>query len=142
MLLDEEYDFAIDWWQLGVMTYQMLTRTSPFEGEDQDDVFDSILSNELAIPEDMTRESVNFVRGLMEKEPARRLGFGVNGAEQVMAHEFFDGVNWDDVYRKRIEAPFVPGLRVLWNGVTAAKLEMATGQEQGRLQTTIIQSAC
>ncbi|RDI81536.1 hypothetical protein Vi05172_g8380 [Venturia inaequalis] len=134
ILLDKEYDTAVDWWQLGIMTYQMLTQSSPFKGEDQDDVFDSILSDEVAFPEFVMGESIIFVKGLMEKEPDKRLGSGGNGAEEVMAHAFFDGIDWDDIYNKRVEVPFVPGLRDLVgisqgrSAFSHSKMEMVAGQ--------------
>lgn len=111
MLLNKEYDAAVDWWQLGIMTYQMLTRTSPFKGDDQDEVYDAMLSEDPSFPDYMTRDSISFIQRLMEKEPGKRLGSGMNGADQGMAHVFFNGVNWDDVYHKRVEPPFELGSR-------------------------------
>lgn len=128
------------------MTYQMLTQSSPFKGEDQDDVFDSILSDEVAFPEFIIGESISFVKGLMEKEPDKRLGSGGNGAEEVMAHAFFDGIDWDDIYNKRVEVPFVPGLRDLVgisqgrSAFSHSKMEMAAGQVEGMLKTPPFQS--
>jgi hypothetical protein len=46
----------------------------------------------------------------MERVPEKRLGYGPGDAEDVKAHEFFAGVNWDDVYHKRIRPPYVPVL--------------------------------
>lgn len=111
MLLGKEYDQAIDWWQLGIMTFQMLTQTSPFGGEGPDEVYDCILEDEVEFPGYMPEESGDFVGRLLEKEPGKRLGSGLNGADQVMAHAFFWGVEWEDVYYKRVAPPFVPEAR-------------------------------
>jgi serine/threonine protein kinase len=108
MLLDQGYDFAIDWWQLGIITYQMLTRTSPFQGDDEDDIYDSILSDEPSYPDYWSGDAIDFIQKLLQKDPERRLGSITNGADQVMAHAFFCRINWDDLYHKRIPAPFVP----------------------------------
>jgi serine/threonine protein kinase len=108
MLLDRGYDSAIDWWQLGIIAYQMLARKSPFRGEDEDEIYDAILADEPSFPEHMARESIDFIQSLLKKNPEERLGSGTNGADHVMAHAFFSNIEWDDLYHKRVAAPFVP----------------------------------
>jgi serine/threonine protein kinase len=106
--LDRSYDSSSDWWQLGIIIYQMITRLSPFQGESEDEIYDAILANELHFPDYVTRDTIDIIQKLLCKEPESRLGSGTNGAEQVMAHAFFSDVNWDDLYHKRISAPFIP----------------------------------
>jgi len=38
----------------------------------------------------------------LEKDVKKRLGYGKEDAEGVKAHSFFKGVNWDDVYKKKL----------------------------------------
>jgi serine/threonine protein kinase len=108
IILDRAYNSSIDWWQLGIITYQMMTQQSPFQGDTEDDIYDSILASEPLFPADMTTETIDFVQSLLIKEPAGRLGSGRNGPSDVMAHAFFSGINWVDVYQKRVPVPFIP----------------------------------
>jgi len=108
MLLDKPYHSAVDWWQLGIITYQMLTRQSPFQGDDEDAIYDAILADEPSFPSYVARDSIDFIQKLLNRQPERRLGSGVSGADQVMAHAFFGEINWVDLYHKRVPAPFVP----------------------------------
>ena len=111
MLLDRPYNSSVDWWQLGIITYQMLTQQSPFGGDDEDEIYDSILADEPTFPAYMTMDTIDFIQKLLSKEPERRLGSGTNGApppDQVMAHSFFAEINWDDLRHKRVPGPFVP----------------------------------
>ena len=39
---------------------------------------------------------------------SHRLGGGESDAEEVKSHMFFQSINWDDVYHKRIPPPFDP----------------------------------
>jgi protein-serine/threonine kinase len=39
-----------------------------------------------------------------------RLGFGRLDAEEIKSHEWFKGINWDDVKEKKIDPPFMPRL--------------------------------
>lgn len=86
----------------------MLTQLSPFQGDNEDEIYDSILADEPSFPAHMTIDTIDFVRNLLSKEPERRLGSGTNGAVKVMTHAFFREINWDDLYYKRVPAPFLP----------------------------------
>ena len=36
---------------------------------------------------------------------------GIEGGDKIKNHKFFNGVNWDDVWIKKIEPPFIPNLK-------------------------------
>jgi classical protein kinase C len=90
------------------MTYQMLTASSPFKGDDGDEIYDAILTKEPPFPAHLTPDAIDFIQQLLRKKPESRLGSGENGPDQVMAHPFFKEIKWDDLYHKRDPAPFLP----------------------------------
>ncbi len=45
---------------------------------------------------------------MLNKIPAKRLG--ANGAYEVKSHQFFDGIIWDDLATKKVQAPFRPNI--------------------------------
>ena len=49
VLTDTSYTRAVDWWGLGVLIYEMLVGESPFPGEDEEEVFDSIVNDEVRL---------------------------------------------------------------------------------------------
>ena len=59
----------------------------------------------------MPRGSMDLLQCLLKKEPAERLGKGPTGPKDIMHHQYFDNVKWDDVYHKRVHAPFRPELK-------------------------------
>lgn len=111
ILAEQRYGRAVDWWAFGVLIYQMLLGQSPFRGEDEDEIFDAILSDEPLYPIHMPRDSVDILRKLLTREPDKRLGCGPTDALEIMKHPFFADINWDDVYHKRIKPAFIPTLR-------------------------------
>ena len=111
ILLDKKYGRAVDWWAFGVLIYQMLLQQSPFRGEDEDEIYDAILADEPLYPIHMPRDSVSILQKLLTREPELRLGSGKRDAEEIMEHPFFKGVDWDDVYYKRIPTPYKPQIK-------------------------------
>lgn len=51
----------------------------------------------------LSAEARDFISLLLVPDPTQRLGF--NGAIEVQGHPFFKGLNWEELYTKRLEAP-------------------------------------
>lgn len=81
---------------------------SPFKGDDEDEIFRSILNDDILYPITMNRDSVSLLQQLLTKNPDKRLGSGPDDSESIRKHSFFRGINWNDVMQKKILPPFVP----------------------------------
>lgn len=92
----------MDWWGLGVVLYEMLTGRLPFNERDHDMLFEKILVEEAVIPKNLTLEAASLLEGLLRKNPQLRLGGGADDAREIMGQPFFRGVNWEDVFEKRV----------------------------------------
>lgn len=101
----------MDWWAFGVLIYQMLLQQSPFRGEDEDEIYDAILGDEPLYPIHMPRDSVSILQKLLTRDPDQRLGSGPTDAQEVMSQPFFRNINWDDIYHKRVQPPFLPTIK-------------------------------
>ncbi|KAF7793640.1 hypothetical protein EIP86_004755 [Pleurotus ostreatoroseus] len=100
-------DAAVDWWALGVITYEFLYGIPPFHDETPEKVFENILSGHVEWHDDyieVSDEAKDFMKRLMTLDPTQRLGS--NGAEEVKAHPFFNGIDWKAV--TTTEAAFIP----------------------------------
>lgn len=42
ILLGQKYNMSVDWWSFGVLVYEMLIGQSPFHGQDEEELFQSI----------------------------------------------------------------------------------------------------
>lgn len=110
MLLDKPYGRALDWWAFGILLYQMMTSQSPFRGQDQDDIYNAILTDEPPFPQYLPTDAVDLIRKLLLRKPEERLGYQ-KGAEEIMDHEFFSSIDWDALYKREVTPPFRPTIR-------------------------------
>lgn len=46
----------------------------------------------------------------MRRDPAKRLGSGPSGAQEIMDHPFFASLDFDKLMAKDMEAPFKPAV--------------------------------
>ncbi|KAG0270060.1 Serine/threonine kinase [Actinomortierella ambigua] len=111
ILEEQPYDRAVDWWAFGVLMYEMLLGRAPFSGEEEDDIYDSILEDEPWFPQGFGRHEQALLQSLLVKVPSQRLGSGPTDADEIKAHAYFRNVNFDDVYHKRIRPPFLPTIK-------------------------------
>lgn len=49
----------------------------------------------------------DLISRLLEKDRKKRLG-QKGGVDEILAHEFFKGVNFDDIITKKVKAEFIP----------------------------------
>lgn len=86
----------------------MLLRKSPFLGEDEDEIYDAILSQDIVLPSHLLSETVDILQNLLAKLPEQRLGSGAGDENEVMNHPFFMGLDWKDVHDQKVQPPFIP----------------------------------
>ncbi|KAG9056277.1 hypothetical protein FS842_011166 [Serendipita sp. 407] len=102
-----EDDRCVDWWALGVITYEFLYGIPPFHAETPDKVFENILSMKIDWHEEwieFSQAARHFMERLILYDPTKRLGY--NGAKEVKDHAFFAEIEWDNVMQSRPQ--FVP----------------------------------
>ncbi|OSX76783.1 hypothetical protein BU14_0176s0025 [Porphyra umbilicalis] len=122
----DAYGLTVDVWAVGVLAYELLCGTTPFDAPDTAAVFARILTRPVEYPPHLSDAAVGLIRGLLVREPGGRLGCGAGGWEDVKAHPFFGGVDWDAVAAGRQTAgnifasPFVGAAGAGGGGGTAA----------------------
>lgn len=111
VLTETSYTRAVDWWGLGVLIFEMLVGESPFPGDDEEEVFDSIVNDEVRYPRFLSTEAISIMRRLLRRSPERRLGAGEKDAEEVKKHLFFRNMDWNGLLAKKVKPPFVPTIQ-------------------------------
>jgi len=103
---------AVDWWSLGVLCFEMQAGYPPFAAEDTMKVFGNIQNvAQLQYPPYLDPFALDFIRKLLEPDPAHRLGSMFQGVLQVKGHAWFKTepvVAWESFLRRTVPAPIVP----------------------------------
>uniref|UniRef100_A0AAY5ELU1 Protein kinase C n=1 Tax=Electrophorus electricus TaxID=8005 RepID=A0AAY5ELU1_ELEEL len=104
ILLGQKYGTSVDWWSFGVLLYEMLIGKSPFHGHDEEELFQSIRTDDPCYPRWLARDSRDILVKLFVREPERRLGVKGN----IRQHNFFRDTDWSALEKRQVEPPFKP----------------------------------
>ncbi|XP_045020477.1 ribosomal protein S6 kinase alpha-6 isoform X6 [Bubalus bubalis] len=97
---------SADWWSYGVLMFEMLTGTLPFQGKDRNETMNMILKAKLGMPQFLSAEAQSLLRMLFKRNPANRLGS--EGVDEIKRHLFFANIDWNKLYKREVQPPFKP----------------------------------
>jgi len=104
----EGYGKEVDWWNLGILLYEMLTGLTPFYSDNVQKMYKNILFAPLVFPAHVSENAKSLLTGLLTRDPKKRLGAGKEDADPIKAHSFFANINWNNLDKKQIKPPFTP----------------------------------
>mmetsp|Transcript_27104 Transcript_27104/g.56432 ORF Transcript_27104/g.56432 Transcript_27104/m.56432 type:complete len:740 (-) Transcript_27104:275-2494(-) len=113
VILNEGHDWAVDYWALGVLIYEMTAGTPPFYAEDPMEVYEKILSGHVSIPSNFSRGLGELVKKLLKTYQSKRLGRTKGGTSSVMKQKWFSGFDWNSLLARELEVPLKPDVKDL-----------------------------
>ena len=111
VILNEGHDWAVDYWALGVLIYEMTAGCPPFYADDPMEVYEKILSGHVSIPSHFSRGLADLVKKLLRTFQSKRLGRTKGGTAAVMKHKWFSGFDWDALMNKTMNVPIKPKVK-------------------------------
>uniref|UniRef100_A0A673ZD66 Protein kinase C n=1 Tax=Salmo trutta TaxID=8032 RepID=A0A673ZD66_SALTR len=107
ILLGQKYGSSVDWWSFGVLLYEMLIGQSPFHGRDEEELFQSIRTDDPCYPQWLAKDARDILIKLFVREPERRLGVKGN----IRQHSFFKDTDWSALEKREVAPPFRPTVK-------------------------------
>ena len=111
VILVQNHSFPSDFFALGVIGYEFMLGYRPYLGRGRKEIKHLIISKQAKldideVPDNWSDESRDFINLLLQRKPKKRLGY--NGVKEIKDHPWMNGIDWELLIQKKIEAPYVP----------------------------------
>lgn len=106
ILKRQKYGSEVDWWGLGILTYELLFGHTPFGHQNIFTESNNIRNCSPNFEErtDLSPECIDFISKLLSKNKETRLGS--NGIQDFMDHPWLSEINWDELETKKTTPPY------------------------------------
>lgn len=103
------HNHAVDWWTLGILTFELMSGHPPFEATSQAQIFAKIQRGmtQVRFPADVILVR-SYVRAMCQSEPAERLAMKKGGAENIKKQPWFKDFDWVAMKSQTLQPPYVP----------------------------------
>ena len=105
---NEQNTETADWWNLGIIIYEMAYGIPPFYSDNDNEMKNIIINIELKFPKNskISENLKDLIKKLLNKNYKERLGY--NGFEEIKNHQFFKDFNFNDLLEKKIKPLYKP----------------------------------
>ena len=111
ILLNKGHGKPVDWWCLGILTYEMIAGIDPFNDEDPMTIYQKILKGKVKFPRDFDKSAKSLVKHLLVADVTKRYGCLKGGVNDIKNHRWFKGFDWLALSEEKtssIEPPYRP----------------------------------
>ena len=111
MVSSKGYNKSVDWWSLGILTFEMLAGYPPFYDQNPMKLYENILNGSIRYPSYFDHMVKDLLQKLLTSDLTKRFGNLVGGSRDVMEHPWFGEVNWERLAKKEIDPPYCPPIK-------------------------------
>ena len=86
ILQNKGHSKPVDWWTLGILTFEMIAGIDPFNAEDPMSIYGKILKGKVKFPRNFDKNAKSLVKHLLKGDLTKRYGNMKNGVNDIKNH--------------------------------------------------------
>lgn len=110
VLLNKGHGKGVDWWTLGILSYEMLAGQPPFVDDDPMGIYQQILAGKVSFPRFFDRQAKSLIKKLLATDLTKRYGCLKKGAQDVKGHKWYNGFDFKELMKGSLTAPIIPNI--------------------------------
>eukprot|EP00405_Crypthecodinium_cohnii_P009541 CAMPEP_0206443908 /NCGR_PEP_ID=MMETSP0324_2-20121206/14627_1 /ASSEMBLY_ACC=CAM_ASM_000836 /TAXON_ID=2866 /ORGANISM="Crypthecodinium cohnii, Strain Seligo" /LENGTH=803 /DNA_ID=CAMNT_0053911891 /DNA_START=45 /DNA_END=2456 /DNA_ORIENTATION=- len=101
---------AVDWWMLGILTFELMSGHPPFESAYPMQIYSKVTKgiSKVPFPPKCQGSVGDLIKQLLRNEPSERLPMRPGGVSNVKNHKWFDGFDWASMKALKLDPPYKP----------------------------------
>jgi len=107
------HNIAADYWSLGILIFELLSKRTPFRAKDDLAIYEGILRgiHSVQFPYKISRKAESMIKALCRQDPSERIGYQRAGVNDIRKHRWFQGFDWEGLRSEKIQAPHIPEIK-------------------------------
>jgi len=107
------HNIAADYWSLGILIFELLSKRTPFRAKDDMAIYEGILRgiHSVQFPYKISRKAESLIKSLCRQDPSERIGYQKAGVNDIRKHRWFQGFDWEALCSERNPAPHIPEIK-------------------------------
>lgn len=104
------HDEAVDWWSLGILTFELLAGHPPFEAASPFQIYEKIMAgiDKTTFPTTVPAAATSFTKALLKKDPSKRLAMRNGGSNNMKTSEWLSNIDWASLENGSADPPYLP----------------------------------
>jgi len=108
MINQTGHNKSIDFWQLGILLYEMLVGNTPFIDPNPMNLYHKIKKGKIQFPKGINKDAKLIIKHFLNIDMNKRLGCTKKGILEIIKEPFFNGFDWERLLHRTLEPPFIP----------------------------------
>lgn len=107
------HNYAVDYWSLGVLVYELLSKKTPFLAGSDLKMYANIQKgiHAVSFSSKIKSNAKSIVQALCQKEATNRLGYQKGGIDDIRKHKWYAGFDWKRFQAQQEAAPLIPQIK-------------------------------
>ncbi|CAK9043383.1 unnamed protein product [Durusdinium trenchii] len=107
------HSHPVDWWTLGILTFELLSGHPPFESAYPMQIYQKVSKgiNKVTFPPKCKGPAEDLVKCLCKKEPSERLPMKKGGVANIKKHAWYKSFDWESYETGKMEPPYRPQVK-------------------------------